>query len=200
MPAHLTSIYLQLNHLFKSSVILLMIFVIPTLGQNIKDQDVTRNQTKRLPEVMKLSRDTKPTVNNFFSEFRTKFGMNQNNEFRAVRLSTSRDGHVHHRFRQFFKGIEIIGAQYILHEKDGFVEMANGHLVNELDLDVIPRLSEQEALKYALDHVGAAFYKWENENNEIFIKREQKDPNATFYPKGELLVGFSPQPIQKNGP
>jgi Zn-dependent metalloprotease len=90
-------------------------------------------------------------------------------------------GEIHYRYNQYYKGIEIIGAQYILHEKNGYIRSANGRLVHKLNLDVKPILSEQSALSAALREVNATSYMWENSANEQFLKREQNNPNATFF-------------------
>jgi len=75
-----------------------------------------------------------------------------------------------------------------LHEKEGSVIYAHGSLIHGLELDVTPVLSENEALQKTLDHIKAESYMWENKKNEAFLKKEQNNRDATYYPGGELKI------------
>ena len=48
----------------------------------------------------------------------------QNIDFNFVQIQKTTDqlGQVHYRYNQHYKGIEIIGAQFILHNKNGFIQ------------------------------------------------------------------------------
>ncbi len=48
-------------------------------------------------------------------------------------------------------------------------------------------ISEAIALQNALSFVGAQNYKWQDADEEAFIKSETNNPNATYYPKGDLV-------------
>lgn len=53
-------------------------------------------------------------------------------------------------------------------------------------------LSEEIALQSALSFVGAESYKWQNKDEEEFIKKENNDASASFAPKGELVYYSDP--------
>ena len=55
-----------------------------------------------------------------------------------------------------------------------------------------PSFSESRALSYAINFVGAKTYMWQSPEEESFIKKEQNDINATFYPKGDLFYAKAP--------
>jgi len=55
-------------------------------------------------------------------------------------------------------------------------------------LNISPSLTEAQALQVALDHIAAERYKWQSAQNEAWLKVEQADSEATFYPKGELVI------------
>lgn len=99
------------------------------------------------------------------------------------------DDHVS--FTQYYKGIKVEGTQYHVHYKDNVAESINGNFRTITATDVVPGISERTALANALAYVGAESYMWENEENETWLKREQQDSTATFYPKSELVIYFS---------
>jgi len=139
------------------------------------------------PSSVRFQDGDQPTVTSFFKEYRKAFDLSGENDMREARISKDVIGN-HYRFNQYYKGIEIIGAQFILHEKNGTVWYANGHLVPEIKMDVKPSIGEQAALQAALQSINARVYMWQNDQNETFIKKEQNDASATFLPKGELML------------
>lgn len=98
-------------------------------------------------------------------------------------------GFEHFRYQQTYSGIPVELAVYVMHVSNGTVSSQNGKWVKDFpaDLQTTASLSKATALKYATAFIGAKTYKWELASEEAFIKREQNDPNATFYPKGELV-------------
>ncbi|MGH7491667.1 MAG: M4 family metallopeptidase [bacterium] len=141
----------------------------------------------KAPTVIQLVQGQQPTVAAFFQEYKRYFQIPEDNQLQAFHSSQNELGG-HHRYLQHYKGIPIIGAEYILHEKNGAVWLANGQLVHGLQMDVMPALGEHAALQAALRHIGAAAYMWQDQANEAFLQRERGDANATFYPRGELKL------------
>ena len=92
------------------------------------------------------------------------------------------------RFQQYYKGVIVENAQYLLHGKNGNIDYINGSF-QIIDLQSVePVLNEQQALRKALEYVGAEKYNWEDPDREKFIKQHANNPNATYYPKGELVI------------
>jgi bacillolysin len=98
-------------------------------------------------------------------------------------------GFEHFRYQQNYSGIPVELAVYVMHVSNGVVNSQNGKWVKDFpaDLQTTATINKITALKYATASVGAKVYKWELASEESFIKREQNNPNATFYPKGELV-------------
>jgi Zn-dependent metalloprotease len=95
---------------------------------------------------------------------------------------------IHYKFQQYYKGLPVEHCIYIVHESQGKAEVINGNMVNGLTLDVNPSLTEEEALNVALNELQSTQYFWENEYFENKIKKNTGDSNATYFPKGELLL------------
>jgi len=101
----------------------------------------------------------------------------------------------HYRLQQMYKGIPIEGVQYLLHEKNGLIETANGNVVTGLDLNTMPSISEEAALQTLLNEIGANKYAWESENWENLLKDQSQDENATYFPKGELVIATTSEKL-----
>lgn len=106
--------------------------------------------------------------------------------FELVGTENDELGMIHYRFRQLSAGVPIVNGIWIVHTKDQMVVSMNGDL-----FDTLPNskagLTESAALSLALSEIGATTYKWENAAEEAHLKSEQNDPNATYFPQGELV-------------
>jgi len=108
--------------------------------------------------------------------------------FALVKETTDQLGIVHQRYQQYYNGIKVENAEYMIHGKNGIIKTMNGDFQIVNVASVIPTLSEQEALTGALKYVNAKEYKWQDSSMEKFIKENTNNPNATYYPKGELVI------------
>ena len=82
------------------------------------------------------------------------------NADQMVQCSAETDqlGFVHQRFAQFYQGIRVEHADYIVHSKSGAVESINGDFERITNLNITPSVSQKTALNSALAHVGARTY------------------------------------------
>ena len=113
--------------------------------------------------------------------------LNEKNTFINKKTETDELGWTHHRVQQTYKNIPIEGANYILHERNGFVEKMNGSLVKNIKQSAIPTISDAEALQILLNRVGAKKYAWEDEDMESMLKEIKQDSKASYCPNGELV-------------
>ena len=109
-------------------------------------------------------------------------------EFRLKSVTTDEFGITHKRFQQYYRGIKVENAEYLLHGKDDNIEYINGDFQDINIQSITPIINEQQALLKALEYVRAERYKWEDPAMEKFVKQHRNNPNATYYPKGELVI------------
>ncbi len=88
----------------------------------------------------------------FFNQYASNLGLSNQTEMKAVLSSKDKFGYSHYKFQQFFRGIEVLGANYLLHEKDGQVLNGNGVIMPEREIDLQPSLSETEASQIAVQN------------------------------------------------
>lgn len=194
------------------TVYLIIILNIDTLNYN-----VMKNQIKllllilfcinvssikaQLNDTLEVQRDGKGVVS--FARFRlnpTKKTQNdtlflksmlqakEDDSFKSIVQFSDETGTIYKKFQQYYKGLKVENAEYVVNSKNGIIETINGNFENIKEFYTIPSINRQQALKKALDFVAAKKYKWEDETLENFIKQRKNNSTATYYPDGELVI------------
>lgn len=94
-------------------------------------------------------------------------------------------GNTHQYFQQYYRNVRVEGGEVAVRSNNqGYIETVSGffHTVGDVDTEV--KLSEAQALQYALAHIGAEIYKWQIPKEERWIKEYYND---SYYPVGELV-------------
>lgn len=106
-----------------------------------------------------------------------------------VKVEMGTLGLQHYRYEQTVNNVPVELSMFIVHvDNNGFIVSMNGELFSDLNTSTAPSLTEASALNYALNHVGATTYKWQVQREEDHLKWEQEDVNATYFPKGSLVL------------
>ena len=174
------------------ALILQLLYICICFAGN-KDQEAFRkaliayDEHSGVPTSLEFKGDNKPTLDSFFQIFKSAYNFSAENKFVEFRSNKDKLGQTHYRYKQYYKGIELAEVQYLLHEKDGFVQYAHGRLIQGLDLNIIPPLTEPAALKLALKYINAKQYMWENPAYISLLKGSPSN-RKTFYPKGKLMI------------
>lgn len=129
----------------------------------------------------------KYALNSFEPEMKKMLVFRQSDELRFVESRKDNTDYEHKTYQQYFNGIKVEDAMYKVHAKKGIVISINGEFLKIESINTKPNLTEQEALKKALEQIGAKKYRWEIKQEENWIK-SIKGADATFYPKGELMI------------
>ncbi|HFA51111.1 MAG TPA: T9SS type A sorting domain-containing protein [Bacteroidetes bacterium] len=119
--------------------------------------------------------------------FNSFIEMSANDKMQPVKQYDDHLGFHHEKYQQYYKGIEVAGATYTVHSKDGLVKSMSGQFMTIGDLDVQPSLSGKSALNAAKAHVNASRYAWES-GNTLGLTMEE--------PQGQLVVVADPQAKQ----
>lgn len=122
--------------------------------------------------------------------------LNEHDDLKLMATTTDELGFKHYRYQQYYKGIPIEGAVYLMHEKDEKVSLANGQLIKNLNVPTQPSLSENDARFLAIQFTGAKRYAWQSKVLEEELKRSNKNSDASYFPEGTLTIidsQFSPK-------
>jgi len=112
----------------------------------------------------------------------------QDDALLLVKDTTDDLGISHRSYQQYYNGIKVEDAQYAIHGKNGIIEIINGDFQDVSIAGIIPAITEETALGYALNYVNAQKYKWQDISMENLIKATSRNPNASYYPKGEIVI------------
>ena len=127
-----------------------------------------------------------------FSQFKTWYTdhIKTTTDFDLTLLRSEKDdlGFTHYRYQQTYKGVPIHSNIFILHVRNNMIESMNGQLFSQLDVPTVATLSETQARILALAYVGADKYKWQIPEEEALLKTMKNNPNATYFPTGELMM------------
>lgn len=123
---------------------------------------------------------------NFVLWLQKNFKIDANIGFDLIRSEKDELGMKHKRYQQTYNGHALEHGILIVHIKDAQVESFNGLIYQSIP-SASPSLTSLAALEQAKNHIGATTYKWEIPGEEEHLKWEQNDPQATYFPKGELV-------------
>ena len=95
---------------------------------------------------------------------------------------------MHYRYIQTINGVPVESSMFLTHTNNGLIHSLNGYLFSNVTVSTNPSLGSTQALNAALAHVGATLYKWQDPQEEEFLKYRTDNPTATYYPTAELVL------------
>lgn len=123
-----------------------------------------------------------------FSDLKEAFELSLDDQMKVNKTEKDNVGFSHYRYQQYYKGIKVVYGEYLVHQQgEDFVKTANGRIITGLKQTSSPSVAERPGLNAALQFMRADKYLWQNPEMEKELKRQEKDANATYYPKGELV-------------
>ncbi|KAB1230329.1 M4 family metallopeptidase [Chryseobacterium viscerum] len=114
----------------------------------------------------------------------------------GLKLGLERDalGFETHRFQQTVNDIPVEYGMMAVQTKEGKIVGQSGKWVLNVPKGIGKKanISEKIALDNALSFIGAETYKWQNREEEDFLKKDSNNADASFVPKGELVYYSDP--------
>jgi bacillolysin len=143
------------------------------------------------------------TAINLFSK---QFNLGKGYSFEKKQPSEDKNGLVHTRQQQYYKGIKIEFGMLITHSLNNIVQTINGELYNADGLDLNPSLSKYEALNIAISSTKATKFLWESPNDAVAIDYQKPEGELVIFPivkKGNVRLAFkydiyATQPISRS--
>ena len=139
------------------------------------------------PEFINFEKGQGPRVSEFGTWFRKNFGYNSSYGISPVGLEKDNMGFEHLRYLQTYNGYPINHSMLIVHAKGSEVVSFNGDFAPTQISPAVQRISFSQSLEAAKKFVGASVYKWELPSQEEFIRNEQHDEKASFFPAQEMF-------------
>lgn len=157
-------------------------------NDNIPGADIVRlKEFTAVPDFVRF-RTGKQLPEASFEKWISQFFQSDFFELKAYKIENIQTNEKLTRYRLHYKGIPVEFATYITRVENQKISSVNGVLPDELNINTSASVSESSALTKALDYIGAEQYKWELPSAENHLKMESNNPEATYFPTGELVI------------
>jgi Zn-dependent metalloprotease len=144
------------------------------------------------PAFVRLDEPSGITIQEFIPWLKKLVQADASIDFKLIKQEADNLGFEQYRYIQTFQQIPIDKSWYIVQVKNNMVNSFNGLALNvKQKLPGKPALAEAQALEMAKRFVGAAKYKWEDAAWTADLRKRTKNPNATYFPKAELVWSVS---------
>jgi Zn-dependent metalloprotease len=173
------------------------IVLLSVLPGSVSAQNPTRPLHRKLEALAKpqsnrnwleFREGTSINPSTIFTDLKDAFELSANDQMKIKKAAKDELGFTNYRYQQYYKGIKVLYGEYMVHQqRNGFVKSANGQLINGLNNGNTPSVSEKQALAAGMAFMKAKKFLWQNDELEKDLKRQQKNQNATYFPKGELV-------------
>lgn len=140
----------------------------------------------RVPAFIKFRQDERISFTSWQDWMAERYFKDQTHiGFEFVSETSDKLGMTHYRYKQTADGKKVTLGTWIVHTMNGQVVSMNGLLFDDITV-LSSAINEAQALSTALNYIGGEVYKWQIPAEEAAIKEITNDPNATYYPEGEL--------------
>ena len=141
----------------------------------------TTAQESRSLKQIKMVESSKTSLQKAPEILRKKLKLSSHDGLVKIKQKSDDLGFTHEKFQQNFKGIKVEFATYAAHAKNGKLRTMNGQFYDVGKVNIIPKLSNQQAFQKALDHTGAEEYLWD-------YPKAAKEMDNYQKPTGELVI------------
>lgn len=148
---------------------------------------VRESKHSDLPSFIRMKESDRIPIANLKAWMSKNLALNSDIDFKVISTENDQLGFTHTRMRQTYKGIPIESATWLSHTKGNMVHSMNGMIFTNMTASAYASISEYDALEKAKTFVAADQYKWEVPAEEAHLKWESDDPEATYFPQGELV-------------
>jgi len=176
------------------------VFVYPQVYQGnaahkfIKGSEMVRyTENSANPIFIKYGKDSQPAFSGINEWIKNTF--NTVPEMNFILIGTEKDkfGYTHYRYQQTHNGIPVHEAVFIVHVYDNKIQSFNGTIFSNLNISNTFSVSPEAAFDNALKFINASAYKWQNKNEDAWIKQISGNPEATYFPKAVKEIIYSEQ-------
>lgn len=157
------------------------------LSSNSGNKSSTYFQTEKTGNWYYVLEGKQISAENLFNSDLNWLGISNQDQLIVTKSEMDQLGITHTKYRQFHKGIKVFGAELIIHEKNGFIQVMNGRLVRGINGPTILHISEEEAIQIGMKISEGSTFIWEDAAAEKMLKTIRRDATATFYPKPQLV-------------
>lgn len=144
--------------------------------QKISGTDLLRyEESSAIPTFIRFANGSTVARTELTSILKYRLGLSPDIELQEINHNSDKQGILHERFRQLYKGIEVEGSMFLVHSQNQQIKSLNGDIFSNINLQISPAISATKAVEIALAHTNAQKYAWES------------DPEYS-YPSAQLVI------------
>lgn len=141
----------------------------------------TYAQQDRNTKLIRLDEFSKNQLTEAKTLIKEALKMSSDDDLLKIKSETDQLGFTHEKYQQYFQGIKVEFATYMVHARNGKIETMNGEFFSIGKLNINPSVSNTNALEKAISSIGAEHYLWDSVEEAKMMDNYRK-------PEGELLV------------
>ncbi|MCX6352294.1 MAG: M4 family metallopeptidase [Bacteroidetes bacterium] len=141
-----------------------------------------------IPSYVQFKEDAQFGADEFYYQAKKILQMQADDKLVEYKKEKDDIGFTHTRYIQKYKGLSVAQSMIICHEKEGKVVSINGDFYPHLNINSSPTLSSVDALELAKKYSGGKIFMWDIKGENENLKKITKNPNATYFPTGELQI------------
>jgi bacillolysin len=155
---------------------------------NSRKEIIRQADNSRIPSYYQLATSDVVSEDQFISWLRSKFDINTQLDFQVVKTEKDLLGLHKTQYIQSYNQCPIEFSRYSSLSRNSQILSAFGNAFDQVKISNTKILTESEALQYALDIIEASQYKWELPEEEALLKDFLQDTEASYFPKGQLVL------------
>jgi bacillolysin len=138
---------------------------------------------------IKFKDDIKVNPLTIFIDYKAEFNLSDNDAMILYKTTKDDLGFTHFQYQQYYKNIIVSGGTYNVHSnKKGITFAANGKILTEIYINVLPILNEKQIIDKTLKYVNAKEYMWQSDFWEKDLKVRTGKADTTFFPTPQLVI------------
>lgn len=158
-----------------------------TMAQPTAEQLLKLGKPGSSIEWLKLRQEVNLTAEEFMETMRAAVGQRSLSEWKVTADRIDDLGIRHIRLQQSVWGVPVHGAEYMIHERNGRVYLANGNLATDLPAPKGGWLPESKAISKAIEAVPSQHYLWLDSKATRTLRERTGVADTTWIPKGRLV-------------
>lgn len=167
-------------------LLLVLSTILVLTGSHAQKSVEWKRPINHTPNFIQLNKE-QPQASSFPEWLKQQYNFSTNTAFKVLSTEVDQLGLSHSRYQQFLGDIPIAFAIIISHSKNGKVQSYNGLFFESQEVNLIPEVSAEQALKTSLKFVDADHYRWQGPNNKSPFNKN-KAYYEEFFPESEYLV------------
>ncbi len=136
----------------KITILFLILVVVFKANAQINEISQIEYSKDSIPVFVKFNTKANNNQSDAIAVIKKYLELSNDDDLKTKKYFTDDLGFIHERFQHYFKGIKVEFSEYNVHIKNGKIQSINGNLTPVRFIDVNPALTENEALKLALNY------------------------------------------------